>query len=146
MEARRRLIAAHAEGRGAGNLWHPEGFFVGQAADSIHHSEPKAEPWTVVCRCEDVNLAAIHAAIDAGARSPDDVKRLTRSGMGLCQWRGCRGLVSEVISARLGIPISSVALPNIRFPLRPVRIGALLSEERGATSAAQLPAHLDERA
>ena len=44
----------------------------------------RAEPDTIVCRCEDVPLSAIHA--DWGAR---EAKLATRAGMGPCQGRIC---------------------------------------------------------
>ncbi|WP_029422069.1 NAD(P)/FAD-dependent oxidoreductase [Alicyclobacillus macrosporangiidus] len=128
VQARERIFGAfaHANRSTEGNAWSRDGFHPYKAVAHVHRTSTRTvEPWVVVCRCEDNNLADIRTALRQGARSPDDVKRLTRCGMGLCQWRACRTLVSEVISETLGIPMDGVPFPNVRFPLRPVSLGLL---------------------
>lgn len=39
----------------------------------------------IVCRCEDVTLGEIRKAIREGATTLDEVKRITRAGMGPCK-------------------------------------------------------------
>jgi len=44
---------------------------------------------TTLCRCEEVRLADVRAAVANGAGSLDEVKAMTRAGMGYCQGRIC---------------------------------------------------------
>ena len=90
------------------------------------------DPWVIVCRCEELYQADIAEAIRQGARTLDEVKRLTRCGMGPCQWKGCWLAVACIMARETGIPISELAPPSIRPPVRPVRLSALLMVERGA--------------
>jgi thioredoxin reductase/bacterioferritin-associated ferredoxin len=57
---------------------------------------------TLICRCEEMPLAEIHQAIAAGARSANEVKGLTRCGMGNCQGRICEALLARAIATKLG--------------------------------------------
>ena len=84
---------------------------------------PQAETDTLVCRCEDVPLAPIAAAIASGA-SANAVKLATRCGMGLCQGRNCEPTLLRLIAdARGGGDPGFTA----RFPARPVTIGDLIA-------------------
>ena len=44
---------------------------------------------TIICRCEEISYEEIEAVISNGAQRFDDIKRLTRCGMGPCQGRIC---------------------------------------------------------
>ena len=93
-----------------------------------------AEPSTVVCRCEEVTLADIEAACDAGARSLGAIKRATRLGMGRCQGRYCAPVAADLLAARG----SRLPQPDDFFaprtPLRPVSIGAIAALDLGPGS------------
>ncbi|HZK49187.1 MAG TPA: (2Fe-2S)-binding protein [Thermoleophilia bacterium] len=84
---------------------------------------------TIICRCEDVTLEEIRAQIAAGRHTIDEIKRLTRCGMGPCQGRTCRTLVAGEIARAVGVDVAEVALPIFRPPLKPVKLGVLLAEE-----------------
>lgn len=56
-----------------------------------------ADDTTVVCRCEDVTLGEIRRAVAGGATDVNEVKGLTRAGMGNCQGRICGDLVAHAI-------------------------------------------------
>jgi glycerol-3-phosphate dehydrogenase len=62
----------------------------------------------LVCRCELVTEAEIHAAIDRGARTLDGLKFRTRAGMGRCQGGFCTTPCMEALADRLGVPITEV--------------------------------------
>lgn len=62
----------------------------------------------IVCRCELVTEAEIHAAIDHGARTIDGVKFRCRAGMGRCQGGFCTSRIVTILSDRLGIPPEQV--------------------------------------
>lgn len=80
---------------------------------------------TIICRCEEVTLSEIVDAVRRGARDVDAVKRMTRTGMGLCQGKTCARLVAAVIARETGVPVARVALPTQRLPVRPVRAAVL---------------------
>lgn len=80
---------------------------------------------TIVCRCEEITVADIASAVSQGAETFDDVKRLTRSGMGLCQAKTCRMVVSELIAEMTGKTVAEVPVPRLRMPLRPLPLGTL---------------------
>jgi len=80
---------------------------------------------TIVCRCEDVTLADIRRVIAEGAGTADDIKRLTRAGMGLCQGRTCRHLILQELAAATGTPIEKLTVPTFRPPTRPVLLGVI---------------------
>jgi NAD(P)H-nitrite reductase large subunit len=86
-----------------------------------------------ICRCEEVTEQEIRNAIRAGARSVTEVKRWTRSGMGICQGRSCRRLVERIIAEELGIKPEEVEISSFRQPVRPVSIRAM-EDERGSDS------------
>ncbi len=81
-------------------------------------------PETIICRCEEVTLAALEPAVTASADLAT-VKALTRAGMGLCQARNCGRTVSALIASRHNRPIGGVAAATPRLPARPVPIAAL---------------------
>ena len=98
----------------------------------------------VVCRCEDVTLAAVaNAVTELGAVTADQVKKLTRAGMGMCQGRTCQGSLQAVL-AQLGVDPAGGGPLRARPPIRPVplsllaRWGAGLTEPAGLVSAAAL--------
>lgn len=102
----------------------------------------QAEPY--VCQCEEVtareilevrpprylhwdrprrNSADLNALLGEGAPNPDQVKRLTRAGMGLCQGRRCREQVAALLALSAGIELSKVPLATYRAPVRPMSLG-----------------------
>ena len=88
---------------------------------------------TTVCRCEEVAAGTIAACIAEGCTSTKAVKDYTRAGMGLCQGRMCRSMVSELIAAHRMIDLETIPFPHVRPPIKPVPISALLQAE-GAVS------------
>jgi bacterioferritin-associated ferredoxin len=83
----------------------------------------------IVCRCMEITEKEIREAIRMGADSFDAVKRITRSGMGLCQGRTCQQLVERLITEETGI--GSMLLPpiSIRSPLRPTKLSVIAGME-----------------
>src|SRR5690625_3913823 len=80
---------------------------------------------TIICRCEEVTVQEIKRAISLGASTHDDVKRLTRCGMGPCQWKSCRVPVSKIIHQYTGKPYEDMEIPRLRMPLRPTPLEVL---------------------
>ncbi|BBB93000.1 MAG TPA: (2Fe-2S)-binding protein [Methylomusa anaerophila] len=79
----------------------------------------------IVCRCEDITLAEIRAAIEDGKHSIDEIKRTCRCGMGPCQGRNCIPLIVEEIARQLNKPVGEVELPTFRPPASPIKLGVL---------------------
>jgi bacterioferritin-associated ferredoxin len=84
---------------------------------------------TVLCPCTGVTAATLGAAVADGAVSPDDLKRLTRCGMGICQWQRCGPAVMRWLSGTLDIPIGRLALPRVRPPVRPIPVASFATWE-----------------
>ncbi len=79
----------------------------------------------IICRCEDVTEAEVLAAIEQGATTADEVKRLTRAGMGHCQGRTCRRLINQILARKLGQKASEQRPVTQRPPLQPVSLKTL---------------------
>lgn len=104
-----------------------------------------AAPDTIVCQCEAVTRADLLGVqppryldrlVPQAARSlatlaadgpahPDQIKRLTRAGMGLCQGRRCRTQVACLLAEATGVSIAEVPIASFRAPVRPVPLGLL---------------------
>lgn len=100
------------------------------------------EPY--VCQCEEVtareileirpprylqwdrprrNSADLAALLGQGPPSPDQVKRLTRAGMGLCQGRRCREQVAALLALESKSDLATIPLASFRAPVRPMPLG-----------------------
>jgi NAD(P)H-nitrite reductase large subunit len=79
----------------------------------------------IVCRCEEVTVAEIKAAIAEGARDVTGVKRRVRAGMGLCQGRTCEKMVQAILCQELGLTPDQVGHTSYRPPVRPIPFGQL---------------------
>jgi hypothetical protein len=60
-----------------------------------------------------------------GPFNPDQIKRLTRAGMGPCQGRRCREQVALMLALQSGAPVGSVPLASYRAPVRPLPLQVL---------------------
>ena len=84
-----------------------------------------ATPETLVCRCEEVLLSEVRAALDAGARDLQAIKLFTRLGMGACQGRNCAPSMGLYVSRATERGPEQVGRINPRPPVKPVALGAL---------------------
>jgi bacterioferritin-associated ferredoxin len=57
---------------------------------------------TFVCRCEDVTLHELEAAMAQGYTDLESIKRYTGFGTGWCQGKGCLALSARLIEERGG--------------------------------------------
>lgn len=79
----------------------------------------------IICRCENVTLGQVQAAIsDRGARRANEVKKVTRAGMGHCQGRTCAGLIEIILSAKTDTPVGKEPF-KAQAPVRPLPIDHL---------------------
>lgn len=85
----------------------------------------KTDDDIIVCRCEDVTLGEIRRAISEGATTMDEIRRITRAGMGPCQGRTCRLLIASELARQTGKPIGEVLPSTFRPPMKAVTMGSL---------------------
>ena len=83
----------------------------------------------LICRCENVRVADVRAALGTGVDGPNRVKAMTRCGMGPCQGRICANPLTRLIAAETGRSPDAVGALRIRPPLKPVLLMDYLSPE-----------------
>lgn len=80
---------------------------------------------TIVCRCDNATLGAIvEGATAGGATTLNEVKTLSRVGLGLCQGRLCGTILPGILAAH-GVELDRSSLFTARNPVRPVPVAAL---------------------
>ena len=89
-----------------------------------------SENETIICRCSDVTLERIRELIDEGYTSFDEIKRITRIGMGPCQGKTCTLLVMREIANRTGKPMSELAAQTARPPAVGVKLSVIAKEAK----------------
>jgi bacterioferritin-associated ferredoxin len=101
---------------------------------------------TILCRCEEITVEDVENAVAQGAQTFDDVKRLIRSGMGLCQGKTCRTVIAELIAQIRGVSVAAIPVSHMRMPLRAIPMGILASHCSGGSTMQSLLAEskLDE--
>jgi thioredoxin reductase len=60
-----------------------------------------------------------------GPLNQDQIKRLTRAGMGPCQGRRCREQVALLMALSAGTPVDRIPMPSFRPPVRPLPLNVL---------------------
>jgi thioredoxin reductase len=95
---------------------------------------------TIICQCEEVTRAdligvqppnylarplamcarSLETLIQDGPANPDQIKRLTRAGMGVCQGRRCRDQVAMLLAIEADEPFGTIPLATHRAPVRPL--------------------------
>ena len=93
---------------------------------------------TMICRCEDVTREAILACIADGCETLDEIKRVTRAGMGPCQGRTCRDLIAIELSRIYSIPMDEVLMTNFRPPVKPMSLGVLADAYASANAECRM--------
>ena len=89
--------------------------------DALYKPRPnlyKVSDEIVVCRCEEVTAGDIRQAVREGCREPNEIKALTRCGMGHCQGRMCGAALAEIIAGELKIEPEDLRPLTIRAPVR----------------------------
>jgi NAD(P)H-nitrite reductase large subunit len=73
----------------------------------------------------EITKAQIYEAIKLGVKTFDDIKRITRAGMGICQGRTCQHLIERILIQETDIDQSELAPISIRPPIRPTKLGVI---------------------
>ncbi|MGI6157867.1 MAG: (2Fe-2S)-binding protein [Saccharofermentanales bacterium] len=101
-------------------------FFATAPVDRPFFSTPASEAplsdETYVCRCEGITLGEVRALIAEGYTTLDEIKRISRAGMGPCQARTCGPLIAAEIARMTGLPREEIAPSAKRPPITPVSI------------------------
>lgn len=86
-------------------------------------SNPSDE--TIICRCEEVTAGKIRETIRHGHHGANQVKSLSRCGMGMCQGRQCDHAITHILAKELGQSIEEIAFFRTRPPIKPITIEQL---------------------
>lgn len=80
-----------------------------------------------ICRCEEVTKEEIEQAISEGATTLTGIKKRTHAGMGLCQGRTCRKLISQMLNGK--VKPEEIVPPTSRPPVRTAGISEFIKGE-----------------
>ena len=78
---------------------------------------------------EQMSRRSLHTQVKDGPVNPDQVKRLTRAGMGHCQGRRCREQVSLLLAEASSTDIAEIPLTSYRPPVRPLPLKVMWAHE-----------------
>jgi thioredoxin reductase len=162
-EAEGRRAAAHAAGsvqEPAAAPGEPAYDLAAYRLDWVRRAVVEPNTAAYVCQCEEVtardiievrpprylgwtgkhhNDPDLTALLGNGPPSPDQVKRLTRAGMGLCQGRRCREQVAALLALAGHVSLAEVPLASHRAPVRPLPLGLVGSLPESAEMARHWP-------
>ena len=113
-------------------------------------------PETIVCQCEEVTRAdllgvqppnylarpapmcarSLETLLEDGPANPDQIKRLTRAGMGVCQGRRCRDQVAMLLAIAADQPFGTIPLATHRAPVRPIPLKIMADWHESAAMTA----------
>lgn len=74
----------------------------------------------IICRCEEVTAGEIQRVIAEGMTNVNEIKALTRAGMGPCQGRMCAPIIAEIVSIKTKRPVEKVGFFTPRPPIKPI--------------------------
>ena len=80
---------------------------------------------TTLCRCENVSVGDVRRAVNEGVCEVNEVKIITRCGMGPCQGRMCGPALAEIVAAELDSSPEHVGMLSIRPPLKVIPFGEI---------------------
>jgi len=83
---------------------------------------------TIICRCEDVTWGEIRKQLDKGYTTLDEIKRITRAGMGPCQGKTCQRILLRAISRYLNKKVEDIPISTFRPPAKPILLGTLAGD------------------
>ncbi len=111
--------------------------FEAEAGEKSAADLARADDDTIICRCERVSLGEIRAAIRGGMRDLNQLKAVTRAGMGACGSKTCASLLLNIFRSE-GVAPGEVTA----FSRRPLFVEAPL----GAFSNVKCRTEVEEKA
>ncbi|MGD8345896.1 MAG: FAD-dependent oxidoreductase [Lysobacterales bacterium] len=101
-----------------------------EVTEPMAHYVTRMSDDTIVCRCERVTAGEIRALIREGMRDVNEIKTVTRAGMGACGAKTCGSLVNFLFRQE-GIAVEETT-PNVDRPLFvEVPLGVFCGAETG---------------
>lgn len=82
---------------------------------------------TLICRCEELTVRDIRAALADSPPDINDFKRVTRTAMGRCQGRMCGPFIQEAMATIKGISPEKLGPLNVRPPIKPIQLGSIVN-------------------
>lgn len=98
--------------------------------DAMYAPRPEAFSFhddTVLCRCENVTVKQVLDVIADGCLDPNEIKIVTRCGMGPCQGRMCGPALAELVAMTISDKVENIGAFNIRPPLKGIPFKELAS-------------------
>ena len=111
--------------------------YAGEAGVKAAAELASSEDDTIICRCERVSLGEVRRAIRSGMRDLNQLKAVTRAGMGACGSKTCSSLLLNVFRSE-GVDLKEVT----GFTRRPLFVEAPL----GVFSGVKCQTEADEKA
>ena len=84
---------------------------------------------TIICRCEDITLGELRSMIKEGFTTLDEIKRISRLGMGPCRGDTCLQIAAREIANITGKDMSEIKMPTNRPPISGIKLEELVGEE-----------------
>jgi len=84
-----------------------------QSINELYFPAQSINNATIVCRCERVSAGEIRDLIHKGYRDLNEIKTITRAGMGSCGGKTCQALIMQIMKQE-GVPLNSVTLQTTR--------------------------------
>jgi NADPH-dependent 2,4-dienoyl-CoA reductase/sulfur reductase-like enzyme/Fe-S-cluster-containing hydrogenase component 2/bacterioferritin-associated ferredoxin len=111
--------------------------YPAEAGEKLPADLAKADDETIICRCERVSLGEIRSAIRSGMRDLNQLKAVTRAGMGACGSKTCSTMLLNIFRSE-GVDPKEVTA----FTKRPLFVEAPL----GAFSNVKCQTEAEEKA
>jgi len=90
---------------------------------------------TIICRCENISVKDIQKMVNEGVSELNEMKCITRAGMGPCQGRMCGPAMAEVIAWQTKNSPDKAGLMNIRPPIKPIPLEEVAAMELASDEA-----------
>ena len=103
-------------------------------SESLPETIPHVEDDLIVCRCERVTAGEIREVIRRGFRDMNEIKTITRAGMGACGAKTCTALIQRLFKEER-IPSEKVTDPTKRPLFVEVPLGIFTGETEGDRSS-----------
>lgn len=84
----------------------------------------------ILCRCEDVTVQNVHDVIAEGYHTLEEIKRVTRVGMGPCQGRTCLMLILRELSMLTKQPIENLMPDTYRPPTKSISFDLFIKSSK----------------
>ena len=94
-------------------------------AEIIDIQPPRYLDWD----SEQMNRRSLQTQLTDNPANPNQIKRLTRAGTGVCQGRNCREQVALLLAEESNTDISQIPLMTYRPPLRPLPLNIMWPED-----------------